>query len=399
VITLSNKLDKSLEKIEKVFEKMKNKGISVGGGRVSDRTIQTYTDMMKSLLREANKRFGVADIKKVEKEQIDEIVQDRINKYHSGDTSQSYNLKTLAAAIKSFNFGVENTRVFKGNQKFEVADPEEIRQKMKDQFVIRKSKASKVLRGTPDECRQVLENIKKTGYDTKTREIAYHVSKISFETGGRISAILRLKTGDFKVDEKKSTITYQGDKGGLTRTVEISKDTAAYLQFLSAGKKPNERLFSSVRQEDGTFLSVEETRKEISRVISEAGKPLARTEMVKMKDAAGNDVMVPVEKKVSSHFFRKGFSLDRTQEYYNRFSSKSAIDKFIAEKIAENPKVKDKLDVVRDRINKDRKKPRDLTRQEYAIFATSMDLGHFRNDVISAFYTTFQEVERYFKGK
>lgn len=412
--TGSKKLEKSLEKIDEVFDKMQNKGLSVKKivkllkGQiseddkvgVSDRTIMTYKDMVKSLVREANERFGIADIKKIKKEHVDEIVQDRIEKFHKGDTSQAYNLKTLTAAIKSFNLGVQETRVFDKKNKFQLGDPAEIREKMKSQYVIRKSRASKVLRGTPDECKEVLENIKNTGFDTKTREMAYQVSKISFETGGRISAILKLRAGDFKIDEKKSTITYHGDKGGLTRTIVVSKETASYLQFLSAGKKPNERIFTSVRQEDGTFKSIKETRKEISKVISEAGKHLTRTEMVKMKDRDGNDILVPVTKKVTAHFFRKGFAMERTAEYYNRFSSsESAIDNFITQKIAENPKIKDKLDVVRERINKDRTTPRDLTRQEYAIFATSVDLGHFRVDVISAFYTTFKEVEDYFSKK
>ena len=42
------------------------------------------------------------------------------------------------------------------------------------------------------------------------------------------------------------------------------------------------------------------------------------------------------------------------------------------------------------------KQGRDLTREEYAIFLASVSLGHFRNDVITAFYTTANEVKNYY---
>ncbi|MGF7536551.1 site-specific integrase [Bacillus mexicanus] len=393
---MSNKLDNSLEKIDKVFEKMRMQSISVDGGRVSDRTIDTYKDMVKSLMREVNKEFGISNVRKVKESHINDLVHKRIDKYHDGDTSQAYNLKTMTAALKAFNLGVEKTNVFNHKKKFALGNPEDIRETMKEQNVFRHSKASTVLRATPDECWSVIENIKKKGYNTETRKAAYHASRISLETGGRISAILRLRPCDIDLNAK--TITYVKDKGGLTRTLKISDDTAKYLEELTAGKKLTERIFNPKRS-DGTFLSVKELRKEINKVVSDAGQHLTRKEDVRIKNKKGKHTIVEVEKKASPHMFRKGFSLQRTMENYEKLSSKTAIDKYIAEKVAENPKVKDKLETVRDRINKDRNTKRDLTRMEYAIFLTSLDLGHFRNDVITAFYTTFNEVKDYFDKK
>ncbi|MGM2853637.1 hypothetical protein, partial [Bacillus cereus group sp. Bce028] len=67
--------------------------------------------------------------------------------------------------------------------------------------------------------------------------------------------------------------------------------------------------------------------------------------------------------------------------------------------IREDSKLKQKLDAARERINKDRKEPRELTREEYAIFFTSVSLGHFRNSVIKDFYADLDEVMEYYEEK
>lgn len=391
------RLEASLKKIDKVFDKMSRKGLSVGGGLVSYRTTSTYKDMVKSFARECHSRFKVSDISNISNEQVNEIIQDKIDLFHDGDTSQAYNLKTLVAALKFFNLGVQETNVFSYENKFSVGEPDKIREVMKKQYVIRKSKASKVLRATPEQCLSVLENIKKSGYSTDTREIAYNVSRIALETGGRASAILRLRPRN--ISFKENTITFEGDKGGLNRTVRLSDDTMKYLASLVEGKKDQQPIFTSRREEDGTFKPVEEIRKEISKIVADAGAHLTTTEMVKMKNKDGKHILVPVEKKASLHIFRKGFAVERTGEYYDQFPTKSAIDRYVATRGKENPKILEKLKVVRERINKDRTTKRDLTREEYAIFFTSVDLGHFRNDVILAFYTTFKEVKEYYNKK
>jgi len=407
----SKKLEASIKKIDRVFDKMKRNGISVGGGRVSDRTIATYSEMMKSFMRSANEEFGVADIAKIKKEHIDELVQQRVDNFHAGNTSEAYNLKTLMASLKFFNKGVQETNVFNYNSKFELGDVDELRESIKEQNVFRKAKASTVLRATPSECNSVLERIAQSGYDTKTRNIAYSVAKISLETGGRISAILKLRPSDIKISNESSSetsngykITFHRDKGGLTRTVEIAKETAEYIQSLTHGKKPNQRIFETTRS-DGTYKSVKELRKEVSKVIASAGEHLTRQEPVKMKDKDGSEKVVFVTKKASAHMFRKAFAMAETKRFYDKFATKSAIRSYVAARIAEDPKIKEKLDTLKDRINKHipsaerHKRGRNLNREEYAIFFASVSLGHFRNDVITAFYTTMNEVKGYYDKK
>lgn len=401
----SKKLKASNKKIDKIFEKMFHKGISVrraewdGKGKepsgMSKNTVKTYSDLVKSLLRDANQRYGIADISKLSEDMVKQIVQDKVDDYHINENMhQASNLKGYAAAIKAFNLGVQETNIFKNDKKFIIADADEIRDSLKEQNVFRRSSASPVLRATPKECLEVLENIKSKGYNTDTRKIAYLAGKISLETGGRISAILRLRVGDINVTDNK--ITFVDDKGGKTRTVEVDKEAALFLSALQAGKKENQRLFTPKRT-DGTFKSVKETRKEVSSIISDAGKHLTRVEQINIKDADGNRKLVDVERNFTTHSFRKGFAMERTQEYIEKFSTKKELDDYVAARIAEDPKLKEKLNMVRDRINDSRTgKPRDLKIYEYAIFFCSVDLGHYRNDVITAFYTTFKELLAYY---
>lgn len=390
---MSKKLDASLKKIDKVFEECFRKGISPKESkRWSERTKTTYSNMVKGLAREAYGRFGVADFSKIKEEQVNELIQERVKSFHEGNLSEAYNIKTLVAAIKGFNHGVANTnKVYK--KPFTVGNPDKIRKELKEQNVVRRSSASTTLRATPKECESVLENIKSGGYQTESREMAYHVAKLQLETGGRITSVLKLKKGDFSVSGNE--VTFYQDKGGLTRSVAVSDETVAYLENLAAEKKDGERIFSSKRR-DKSFKSVEETRKELSKIIGSASAHLTKTVEVPTKDQDGKRKMVTVTQKFSSHSFRKGFAMGRVKEYHDKFSSRSALNKQVAAWCAESPKNKEKLDNLRDRMNEGRNTKRDLNAREYAIFFTSVDLGHFRNDVITAYYTTFEEVEEYF---
>lgn len=405
----SKKLEASCKKIEKVFEKMQHKKISVKKkkweekgrkgrepGGIGENTVETYSELIKSLLRDVNNRYGVADASKITQDMVNQIIQERIDSYHAGNTKEASNLKGLAAAIKAFDLGVQETNIFKNKNKFTLADADEIRERLKEQHIYRHSKTSTVLRATPKESISVLENIKASGYDTDIRKMAYSVGKIAMLTGGRVSSILSIKSRAISVHQNQ--ITFVGDKGGLTRTVEVDKATASFLSELKKERDEGQVLFTSKRK-NGTFKSIKETRKAISRIIDNAGEHLDRVESVKIRGKDGGHKWVDVKRSFSMHSFRKSFALERTQVYLDKFASRSALDKYVASRIKEIPKLKVKLDTVREKVNASRNTKRDLTKTEYAIFFTSVDLGHFRNDVITAFYTSFKEVQSYYEEK
>ena len=410
----SKAIGKILDKVEEVFEYGYKRGITPNlrmetvidektgkeverevSKRWGENTKDTYTDMVKAFIRDISNEFGVSRLDKII-EHAEQYFQNRIDKYHEGNTSEAYNLKTLTAAVNAFNYVVERSTVFK--EPFQLADTDNFRRMMKEQNVVRHAKTSTVMRATPEQAQSVLDNIKNSGYDTKIREIAYHTGKISMLTGGRISAILKLKAGDFIIDKKKNEIQFIGDKGGKDNVVKIDRETANYLDALRTDKKESERIFSAVRTQGegkGTFMPTKELRKSVEKVVSKAGSHLKTTKEVTVHDKSGKPVQRTVVQKFSPHSFRKSFALDRVVYYSKKFDSKSASDKYVSRRVAEDPKIKEKLDTLRHRMNSHRNKSRDLSAAEYAIFFASVDLGHFRNDVITAFYATFKEVEDY----
>ncbi|MDX5880832.1 MULTISPECIES: hypothetical protein [unclassified Bacillus cereus group] len=396
---MSKKLDASMKKIDKVFDKMFLKKISVKGEkektekRYAETAIQTYKDMMHAMMNTVHREFGISDIRIVEEKHVREIVNKRVDGYFEGNLSESWNVKTMLSAVKAFNLGVEKTNVFKSN-KFQIANVDAIKKELREQNVYRYSKGSTTLRATPAECDFVLEQIKSQGYMTKTREMAYHVSKIAKLTGGRITSILDLKASDIAIADNK--IHFIGDKGGLSRSVQIGRETADYLKTLKQGKGANQDIFTATRK-DGTFKKKDVMRREIERVVSDAGASLTRMEKVIMKDQHGKRKIVEMEKKFTPHSFRKGYALERIQYYIKKYPTMSSMKKYIRERIKENDQIKGKLDTARARINRDRNELRKLTLEEYAVFFTSVDLGHFRNSVIKDFYANLDEVLEYYE--
>jgi integrase len=392
-VCMSRSLEASLKRIDEVFEKCFRNGITPGGGRWGENTKETYSDLVKSLNKDLYEEFGKPKIEKASPEEVNQLMQKRIDAYHSGSLKEASNLKTMASAVNAFQKGVQETNVYK--KEFTLMDTKDFRENLKEQNVLRHSAASPTLRATPDECKEVLENIKSGGYQTPTREMSFHVGRISMATGGRISSVLKLRVGDFKLDSKTNEIRFYKDKGGLTRSVRIGSETAKYLEKLADGKREDQRIFSMTNS-DGKFKSIQTMRKEISKVIEKAGEHLGRKEEVTVKDKDGKKKTVEVKRKFTHHSFRKSFALERTKEYVDKFSSKSAVKKYNAERIKADPKLKQKLETLKERINKHRDKDRELKPSELAIFYASVDMGHFRNDVITAWYTSFKEVEAYY---
>jgi hypothetical protein len=97
---------------------------------------------------------------------------------------------------------------------------------------------------------------------------------------------------------------------------------------------------------------------------------LERTETIRIKDKNGQKQNVQVIRKFTHHAFRKGFAMNRVEEYLRKFTSQKTIDEYISKRSKENPRVEigKKLKTLKGRINEDRKEERELNAKEYAIF-------------------------------
>lgn len=396
---MSNKLNRSIEKIDKIFDKMYDQNIRVNKKKnnISLRTKKNYSDRVKTFLREVNKEFGISDISKVKQKHYDYIIDKKICNYRGGKTSEVSNIKTTLAALNHFNWGIQETNIYSNSKKFTIGDIKETRKMLRGEKIYRKSGYSNVMQANPEQSREVLGNIPNLGYDTVIRKLAGQTGFISLKTGGRITSVLGLKKRDFqRTGPDGGKITFFRDKGGLTRTVKVDNEIISYLEDLSSEKKSGNYLFE-VRKKDNRLKSREQIRQQVSKVISAAGASFERVEIVKSKDKDGNEVAKEVIKKFTTHSFRKAFALERTKDYYLTMSTQEKRQRLLEKRFRENPKVEGKYYRQLDRINSKRNVSREMTREEVSIFLTSVDLGHFRTDVINMYYCNFGDVKRYYK--
>ncbi|HDR4563388.1 hypothetical protein AT258_18745 [Bacillus wiedmannii] len=384
----------------------------------SDSTVGTYKAMMKSFIREVHRDHGYSDMKKIAG-CLDQHVQKRLESYYSGNMKEAYNVKTLIAAVKGFNAAVTTTKAFTkvpaNRQNFVVQGVESIQKELKENNVLRYSSASSVITPTRKEIDSVLYNIKNDGHGMKDdphnmRRIAYVTSKLQAASGGRISNTLGLKVGQVRELLQDGQITFRKDKGGLTREViqiPIDKELRTELTKMLDGKAENSRAFVA-RKSDGKFLSIKETRKSVNKLVSDAAEHLKREKVITVKDKDGNKKEVTIQKKFSTHSFRKGFALERTVSYLDKFRSHKDAEEYLRERSKENPKIWQKYQEVKKRINnprqqkdgtyKGRRTARELTRLELAYFACSTDLGHFRLGIVENFYCSPQEVTEHYQN-
>lgn len=394
---------KSKEKEEAIE---KNEEIEKNGGTESDfvpvpkawsdRTIDTYKDMMKSFIRDVNKETGFADMKKIAG-QFENYMQKRLDNYHSGQRSESYNVKTLIAAIKAYNEGVLSTAAFtkvpENRANFVVKNVDGMQKHLQETNVIRHSGASKVLTATGKEVESVLDNIKNNGRGMKDdrydiRKISYVTSKLQYAAGGRITNTLKVTVAQVKEVLATGKMTFVKDKGGLTReVVDIKLDTElrAELTKMIDNKKDDTRAFIAKKM-DGKFLSINETRKKISRFVKEAGQHLTREETVSVKDRDGKKTSITVTKEFSTHSFRKAHALEKVVEYLDKFKTREAAEEYIKERAKAEPKIWSKYKREINRLNRDRNKNREMTRLEMAYYACSTSLGHFRLGIVETYY-------------
>ncbi|PHE23611.1 hypothetical protein [Bacillus toyonensis] len=372
----------------------------------SDRTNDTYKDMMKSFIRDVNKETGFADMKKIVG-QFENHMQKRLDKYHAGERNESYNVKTLIAAVKAYNEGVMNTVAFSkvpaNREKFVVQNVDVMQKHLKETNVIRHSGASKVLTATGKEVESVLDNIKNNGRGMKDdrhdiRKISYVTSKLQYAAGGRITNTLKVTVAQVKEVLATGKMSFIKDKGGLSREVidvKLDAELRTELTKMIDKKSDDTRAFIAKKM-DGKFLSINETRKKISRFVKEAGKHLTREETVSVKDRDGKKTSITVTKEFSTHSFRKAHALQKVVDYLDKFKTREAAEEYIKERSKAEPKIWSKYKREINRLNRDRNKNREMTRLEMAYYMTSVDLGHFRLGIIENYYApTEMALEHY----
>ena len=333
---------------------------------ISDGTKQTYYDVLKAVLREAERKFGLTQWKHFKKEQAEQIIQDKIA---AGESAQ--NIRKVVHALDFFQEHATKTRVFKENQ-VEIADHQKNLQTLKEQKVIRKSADSHRYKATKEESLRVIEEMEK--YNPHFASIA----RYQLLTGFRVSEAIRQKTEH--VDLLNDKHHAKGAKGGLDNVVHTdhhTEDDKAFLKRLLAKTESDTgRLFARQKDDKGNYKSDAQIRHSVTRLARRCADRLG----------IGGDGLT-----FSSHCFRGAFAIDRMLHYVEKHKE---IDRIIEEKIAEQPRLRSKYENFEKRIKNKTKNPekRQIQIYEKIQWLVSTDINHSRQD-ITRYYVSVKEIK------
>jgi integrase len=349
----NNKLDAQLKKIEKVFNRAQVEN-QKSATSISDGTKRTYSDMMKAVLREANRRFGISKIKDLKPEHTQAILQDKIARGQSAS-----NIRKTAHALEYFQQNAVKTRVFKEKHGVDITAHDENLKLIKDQGVIRKSENSHRYKANRKEAVDVIDEMR------KRNEVYADIAKVQLLIGGRVSETIALKAKNINLDN--NTVMFENAKGGLTNIVHInhlSNDEKAFLRGLKDNEKDG-RLFRP-KDENGQYYSDERLRRSVTNLAGASAK----------KIGIGTE-----EKTFSSHSFRGAYGLDRADIYARNHKD---LDRIIKEKIKEQPRLDKRYKDFEKRIKDKVKDPsqRHIRDYEKIQWLVSTDLNHSRQDVV-----------------
>ena len=426
---MDKELKRSLNKIKKLFNKMQYNNISPNEKRnIAIDTYDTYAGQVQAILREANTHFGIEKIEDLSLDIFKKLIEKRVENFLDGEFSESNNINSKLTAFKAFLIGMDKTNVYRKTKRtsevskigykddIEIGtkdDIKEIRKFVGESGVLRKGSDSTVLRAKPDQVMAVVDNVRKNGYNTINRATAADIALLSLASGARVSSCLKMRARDIDFDNK--CITMKNAKGGLTYYVDINDKDIPLLKSLVENLQPAQKIFE-LRRKDGTLLSGEESRKIVHRYIKEAGVDFYEVEKREIKQKNGTKIEVDHTKNFAFHSIRKAYALKIMGLYIDKIKSQKDIIKEVERISKRDPKILDKYQKLINRSNyyrveknkkivrenKERlklklpKSPLLPLKTEVSIksavtFFTSIQLGHFRNDIVTNYYCTFEE--------
>ncbi|WP_227938829.1 site-specific integrase [Alkalihalobacillus deserti] len=151
-------IDKCLGKIDKVFDRVKEKCLTFGSHhrkkQLSDRTIKTYRDVVKAYANYLYREHGISDLARAKPRYAYDYIDNQIKKYQVNDPNVSaYTMRRFAHALHSFHEASKVTGVYKG--KVKVGDKRVILKKITDAGIYRRSVDSKALKANHSDYEKV----------------------------------------------------------------------------------------------------------------------------------------------------------------------------------------------------------------------------------------------------
>ena len=393
---MSKKLENVKGKVRKVMNHAKDMGFSLSEKKIengisnSDNTYNEYRDEVIRFIDRYYEKYKVADITKFNPKLVKELFEEDVKKFREGDLQKSFSIHKTLNALDFFQKMSEKTDVFVNKKTEEtgvnIFNAKVYKQELVKENVIRMSGVSSSRKADAETAKKALSMLKTGGYDVGNKDKVIDICEFASRTGSRITAALSVRKED--IDFDKNQLTFVSDKGNKTRVIDFDEDTKRFLIEI-VNKSDDKELFQ-FRKKNGDKLSKKKSRDMINERMRNVLKPLSINKTVEYKDENGNKLETEIQQNFTFHTFRKSFSDSRVRKYIDDIQQKGGREK-ILEGLYEREgkeKIDKKLKVMLNKINKNKseKNKRELNDLEICLFATSVDLGHYRLDVMTQFY-------------
>ncbi|HDR6479684.1 TPA: tyrosine-type recombinase/integrase [Bacillus cereus] len=292
-----------------------------------------------------------------------EYLETKIQAFEKGNAS-AFSMRQMAHAFHSFRVASAETGTFKHTCK--VADKRDMLNTLTERGIFRKSADSTVLKANHSDYEKVQKELNVATTSKHLREDIKTVHELQRYAGMRVHEAVKLKVSD--IDFKSGTVYIKG-KGGHERTVKIeSKELLEKLKNLCTGKSERSQVIIA-RKRDKNQLTNEEFGKRAKEEI---------------RGAAVNAGVDRNGKRYTTHSGRKAYAQAQMDKY--KSYSKNQLKKEVAKR-CQDKKTKQKYDAVIKNIRKkitegSKNEGRKLTNKEMCQFLVSLDLGHYRLDVV-----------------
>ena len=354
------------------------------GSGLSDRTVAKYKYDFNRLMKLVESETGKTDPMKVKPNDVYRIIDKMVGEYKAGKTANASFLRSIDDSLHAFKEASKASGVFK--RELRLGDKKKIQETLNQEKVYRRASDTSVMKATREEVEKVVRELEKS--TSPAKEVAIKALKLEFETGRRISAILRSQVGNY--DAKSGQYVTYGDKGGKdNESFFLTPGARGILDSVTEDKKDGDMMFKIkyTQHRDpnkiGQDKSVESMRKQVSSLIQSAAK------------RAGVN---RGELTFSSHSCRKGFADERATFYIATMTPEERREELERRKSLDENLSK-RIDKVLEHIKSKFKiegnaKNRDFTDTEITKLLVSTDINHSRIDVMRYYLMDYDFIQK-----
>ncbi|SED18010.1 tyrosine-type recombinase/integrase [Paenibacillus sp. GP183] len=384
-IASEKRLEKSIERIEKVFNWVANDGFAVADKKkkkgVDPTTREDYEQKTMHFMKKYYEIYKEPDITKIDIENGNKLMKELYGK-------NAYSIQHQVHAIHFFQEAAVKSQVFK--ESVSLIDKKEMLGYCRENKLVRKAEDSTTLKATHEQIDRVVEELHKS--KSPFKEQAIQVLEMGRHFGTRISGALAMTGKDITVRSEEASL-HIFEKGKHHRWVDIDQETAVrYAESLKDSLDDNQGryLIKPLRyttgDHRGQIMDNRTSGQRLAHVIEEAAE----------RAGVNTD-----EKSFSAHSCRGTFTQDRINHYANKsldhlvhtdlrkkIEKNNDLQKELAEQGFKITDIESKMATLVHRINhvnattRRTTEDREANHKELCLFLASLDTGHYRTDVI-----------------